>query len=131
MITAHTKDVLDAIFRERERQDARFGEQNHPLVSTSGQRSAANFVDYARKCCDEDAVAGTLTWQVILNEELYEALAETDPTKRREELVQLAAVVVAAIESEDRAAAAAAAAALTAETEAAGLYPVGNTEACS
>jgi hypothetical protein len=43
-----------------------------------------------------------VTWAHILTEEFYEALAEADPEKLREELVQVAAVAVAWVECLDR-----------------------------
>jgi hypothetical protein len=45
----------------------------------------------------------TLTWADILEEEIAEALAESDPVKLRAELVQSGAVIVAWIEAIDRA----------------------------
>lgn len=81
------KDVLDVIVRERERQDKRWGEQNHdPFL-----------------------------WMTILGEEYGEACKaalesrfgggherENGPEEYREELIQVAAVAIAAIECLDR-----------------------------
>ena len=71
--------VLNEVAEERERQDAKWGEQNHdPAI-----------------------------WLAILAEEFGEIgkeVLEPEPTDNyRRELVQLAAVAVAAIESFDRA----------------------------
>jgi len=41
------------------------------------------------------------TWEMILLEEVWEALAETDPVKLRAELIQVAAVAVAWVEDID------------------------------
>jgi malonyl CoA-acyl carrier protein transacylase len=43
-----------------------------------------------------------VTWEHILTEEHYEAMAEEDPTRLREELIQVAAVAVAWVEAIDR-----------------------------
>jgi hypothetical protein len=45
---------------------------------------------------------GDLTWDGILLEEVYEALAEADPVKLREELVQVAAVAASWVVALDR-----------------------------
>lgn len=102
-------DELDAMLRryrvatdvlhERERQDAKWGEQNHPIGTST---HAAQFRDSLREECDRAAKSGRLTWKHILFEEVYEALAETDPVKQRAELVQCAAVLFAMIECLDR-----------------------------
>jgi len=99
---AHTpaQAVLAEIAAERARQDARWGEQNHP-DGTDGQRwrDAANC---ARGMAEDAARNGRLTWLDIAREELFEAFAETDPAKLRAELVQVAAVAVAWVEAIDR-----------------------------
>ena len=48
--------------------------------------------------------SGAHSWDAILLEEVFEALAESDPVRRRAELVQVAAVAAAEIEAIDRAA---------------------------
>jgi len=47
-------------------------------------------------------VPGRVTWRAILEEEVAEAYAETDPEKLRAELVQVAAVAVKWVEAIDR-----------------------------
>lgn len=78
-----TMPTLNEVLKERERQDAKWGEQNH----------------------------GPLLWLAILGEEFgevskaaLEAVVMGDPTFKnyREELIQLAAVAVSMIESFDR-----------------------------
>lgn len=111
-----TFKVLVQIAEERERQDLKWGEQNH-RDGTGGQpdlfapdsfafvhmlamrKSAA---DGARRMCDEAANDGCVTWRDILREETEEAFAEHDPIKLREELVQVAAVCTNWIEAIDR-----------------------------
>lgn len=92
--------VLGEIQAERERQDERFGEQNHddgtglPIYQHSARRY--------RDAADRNAAAGVLTWRDVLLEEVHEALAEKDPAALRAELVQVAAVAVAWIAAIDR-----------------------------
>jgi hypothetical protein len=56
----------------------------------------------ARNSNDRAVREGTLTWTHILEEEVCEALAETDQERLREELVQVAAVACAWVECIDR-----------------------------
>lgn len=77
-------DVYMAISAERERQDAQWGEQNHPN-GTGG-------VD----------ARGEVTWRHILREEIAEAMAETNLVHLRAELIQAAAVCAAWVEAIDR-----------------------------
>jgi hypothetical protein len=121
----HPYWVLAEIAKERGRQDAKWGEQNHPLVDPSaveqptmvlGQmRTAypARLFDfyglptatYARKQCQQAAREGRSTWaDIILEEfcEFIEAAGLGDEAGARAELRQLAAVAVAAIQAMDR-----------------------------
>lgn len=106
-----TDNVLKEVAEERQLQDIRFDEQNHPIVSpTYGQSSRDFYHNEAllwKLTNDQRFKSGDLAWDGILLEEVYEALAESDPKKIRAELIQVAAVAVAAIECLDRAAASA------------------------
>lgn len=96
--------ILEEIKKERARQDAKWGEQNHKFT-TINEAYAKNIADICREQCDEQFALGEGTWQDILEEEVYEALAEAskgDMKAFREELIQVAAVVVAMIECVDR-----------------------------
>lgn len=95
-----TEVVLDDIEHERERQDGKWGEQNHP--NGTGGPVAIEHADYIRRQTDKAAEAGRLTWKDILDEETAEAFAEDDPVKLREELVQVAAVAASWVEALDR-----------------------------
>ena len=99
--------VLNEVVAERKAQDARWNEQNHPLTgsNTPGPRRATYeaAADNWKAVNDIRAKAGVIGWDGILLEEVYEALAESDPAKARVELVQVAAVAVAIIECIDRA----------------------------
>lgn len=93
--------VLDAVAAERGRQDNQWGEQNHP-DGTAADFTARAMRDSARVVCESKAKRGALTWADVLDEEYWEARAETDPARLRAELVQVAAVAVAWIEAIDR-----------------------------
>lgn len=112
-----TNDVLQEVLAERERQDAKWGEQNHPdgthpghvqllINGMQAQREATNGLatlgEYARNLTNALAAVGKLTYSEILWEEVCEAMEEGDPKCLREELVQVAAVAVAWVESIDR-----------------------------
>lgn len=110
--TARAK-VLLALNEERDRQDAKWGEQNHPDGTGTGMRplagiglkptaNASAWAAGAKVSTDELAAAGIVTYSDILLEEIFEALAEHDPEKLRNELVQSAAVIVQWVEAIDR-----------------------------
>lgn len=95
--------VLSEIADERARQDAKWGEQNHPDGTGPAFRT---FAESGRDRCQQAAADGELTWRDILREETGEAYAEQDAGALRTELIQVAAVAVAWIEAIDRRAAA-------------------------
>lgn len=104
--------AIEDVVAERAAQDAKWGEQNHPAMA-SGQGAGyeemvcAAAADRANHWKSENAgraADGTIGWDGILLEEVYEALAESDAALLRAELVQAAAVAVAWIECIDRAA---------------------------
>lgn len=92
--------ILNEVLRERDAQDAKFGQQNHP-DGTSGHNFRQH-ADAARRSCQDAARGGFLTWFHVAREEFWEAMAETDEDKLRAELVQNAAVFLAWIECIDR-----------------------------
>lgn len=91
--------VLAEIAAERRRQDARWGEQNHP--DGAGPTNAPE-ATLRRDECERARAAGELTWRHILLEEVAEAAAENEPKRLRDELIQVAAVAVAWAEALDR-----------------------------
>lgn len=93
-------NVINEVLAERERQDAKWGEQNHP--DGTGQPHAAHKPYRARRDCENAFAAGRGTWRHILVEEVAEAEAESDVFRLREELIQVAAVAVAWVEAIDR-----------------------------
>lgn len=97
------RNVLEDVAEENQRQDAKWGEQNH--TDGTGGRAAHAAADWARDVTETNAAAKQVTWQNILQEEVYEAFAEDDPAKLRTELIQVAAVAVQWIAALDRRAA--------------------------
>lgn len=105
MTTRDDLRALSAITRERARQDAKWGEQNHPDGTgalTTPMRDIAAF-DWAvhlaagaTGATDLAATRGDLTYWKILREEVFEAAAEEPGTDALvTELVQVAAVATA------------------------------------
>ncbi len=94
------KSILDEVYLERARQDAKWGEQNHP--NGTGGEWAQEEADSCRQLCDVAFQDGCGTFRLILAEEVAEAFAESDKTRLREELIQVAAVAVAWVEKLDR-----------------------------
>jgi hypothetical protein len=97
---AGRREPFAAVTAERAKQDSKWGEQNHP--DGTGEPHEAVLAEAKRRLCETAAGAGALTWRDILDEEVAEAFAETDPARLRAELVQVAAVAVAWIEAIDR-----------------------------
>ena len=91
--TPGLRAIAEEIDTERQRQLAKFGEQHHP--DGTGGSGALYVADRYRTIVDHALDAGTATWRDIALEEVYEALAETDPTRLRAELVQVAAICAA------------------------------------
>ncbi|RIT64099.1 hypothetical protein D2E95_01900 [Mycobacteroides abscessus] len=117
-----TEHVLQLVAAERQRQQDKWGEQNHPNIVSSGtyadaiRGESARFYGIptaaeAKARTDERARRGEVTWMDILIEELAEAaeaadiyqmnrevfrLEDADSLRRAvvEELVQVAAVAV-------------------------------------
>lgn len=100
-----TDRVLCEVADERIRQDEKWGEQNHP-DGTARPGDLALVALAVKSTTDaamaNEAVPGTLTWRLILDEEVREAFAERDPAGLRAELIQVAAVATAWIEAIDR-----------------------------
>lgn len=95
------RDVSEAVGMEIDRQNRRWGVQDHPLIGgnmpsvTRGTyvSQAANFK--RRNNCR--VAAGNLGWDTILLEEVYEALESQTPEGAIEELIQVAAVAMQAV----------------------------------
>jgi hypothetical protein len=111
----HTESVLREVAAERVRQDAKWGQQNHPSVDQTLARRRGGCTqermceeyeipseDRAKQKCENATANGTVTYAHIAVEEMSEAVSAKYDTARRVELVQLAAVVVGWIEAIDR-----------------------------
>ncbi len=102
MSTFLIRDDFDlGVWRERARQDEKFGEQNLP--NGTGSAGWGIQSDLAKHNCDRAMKQGLHTWRHVLTEEVYEAFAETDETKLKAELIQVAAVCKAWIQCIERA----------------------------
>lgn len=91
-------EILADVADEMGNQEEKWGVQEHPMVSPA-PGCLLDEEHYERRANDWKAEndfrvkRGTLAWDGIVAEELYEALAETDPVLIEAELVQTAAVV--------------------------------------
>jgi hypothetical protein len=92
--------VLADLNKERDQQDEMWGPQySHPDGTGGVHRWLA---DSYRDLCQANFDAGEGTFADILLEEVFEAMAESDPVLLRGELVQAGAVIVKWIEAIDR-----------------------------
>ncbi|WP_372699396.1 hypothetical protein [Arthrobacter sp. JSM 101049] len=105
--------ALADVAAERTRQNEKWGEQNHPdgtgprefpLAAMGGESvfDAQELAAQATRTTDHRAANRMLTWKDILLEEVFEALAESDPVSLRTELIQVAAVAAQWAEAIDR-----------------------------
>jgi chromosome segregation ATPase len=97
--------VLQEVQQERERQNAKWGIQDHPdgtCEGPGGAKAARQHADAAKSICNQFAKVKQVTWSHILTEEMMEAYAETEPVKLRTELIQVAAVATQWVECIDR-----------------------------
>ena len=91
--------IYEEIAAERKRQDEKWGEQNHSMISATGYlRLADTNAAYYKKCNERE----NKSWMNILLEEVHEVFAETDPVKQKEEMIKVCAVGVAIVEYLDR-----------------------------
>lgn len=94
--------VLIGIDQERHRQLEKWGNQNGKREDGTGHAVFAhNAREYQRQNDARHAAGKSGVWTKILLEEVYEALAETDPLALRKELIQCAAVCTAWVEDID------------------------------
>lgn len=122
-LTRATRAICDVI-AERKRQNLKWGEQNHPDGTGAAEPVLLDLTVQLRLLGDEPrnimvipaaelalaaqhaeqyaASAGRSTWAHVLLEEVFEALAESDPVALRFELVQVAAVAAQWAEAIDR-----------------------------
>lgn len=99
--TPGLKAFAEAVDTERQTQLAKWGDQRH--ADGTGAEYYVGMADQARD--DVEHAAETPKgprWALILLEEVYEALAESDPVQLRAELIQAAAVIAAWVSDLDR-----------------------------
>jgi len=100
--------ICEEIKKERDRQNDKWGQQNHDLVDYTYTPEGMNRCyeilseERAKYLCESSVKHGNLTWGHIIVEELVEALCAKTVKEQREELIQCGAVIVAMIESLDR-----------------------------
>lgn len=87
------------VLNERDRQEAKFGPLHYP--DGTGRPGDDETVKRLKAACKANTPAED-NWRDILAEEVAEAFAETDRSKLRTELVQVAAVAQAWVEDIDR-----------------------------
>lgn len=95
-----TSPVLAAIDAERQAQHELRGDQ-HLQDGTSNIAATRWQREFDQALCEDATREGRLTWQLVAQEEISEAFAETDPALLRAELIQAAAVLVAWVEDID------------------------------
>lgn len=103
------REIYNEIEAERLRQDAKWGEQNHPIRPEGRRKDGLLWHDWfgflaraAKDTCDRAAKKGKITWCHILREEFAEVFAEADGNGQRAELIQMLAVGTAMVECIDR-----------------------------
>ena len=114
-VVNNIENVLEEIRQERSRQEAKWGQQNHPcldqtLLNRVGSCTPERMCEHyeipsenrAKFLCENSFQNNQVSYAHIALEEFSEVVSEFDPAKRRKELVQLASVVVAWIEKIDR-----------------------------
>jgi hypothetical protein len=107
------RPTLEEVAQERLRQVDKWGHQNHPdgtgpgvfiLGSTKNNLHhlyGSELADVFRRKCGRN-LPHEDNWRDILLEEVFEAMAEDEPDRLREELIQVAAVACAWVDAIDR-----------------------------
>lgn len=109
---SHPAKIWAQVLTERARQDAKWGEQNHP--NGTGPRENWGYRELRWYTSNEEAADiirtatqlaqryNSPTWRGILMEEVAEVSAASDTDALRDELIQVIAVAVAWVECLDR-----------------------------
>lgn len=98
-LDALTAEPWASVRLERQRQTDKWGVQDLPDGTGDLFERLRDMVTAE---CDIATDLNRLTYRHVLLEEVYEALAESDPAKLRAELVQVAAVAIQWVEAIDR-----------------------------
>lgn len=93
--------VLDEIRAERDRQDEKWGEQNHADCPASSNRAQElrSIGQYLESTARRQLSDGDVSWAAILAEEIGEALQARSIEELKAELIQVAAVAAAWVEA--------------------------------
>lgn len=103
--------LLGKVGQEMQRQQDKWGEQNHPswllddVFMICEEHGIELSTDMAKGLCDERLDASVCSWQDILNEEVLEARDEAindNQEALKEELIQIAAVALSWVQSIER-----------------------------
>lgn len=92
--------LFEELHGELQRIYEKWGDQNHD--DGTGGSLLAYEREMARLSCQHAARSGYVTWMMILREEFFEAVAESDPARVRAELIQVAGVALTWIDAIDR-----------------------------
>lgn len=95
------ESILAEVLNESASAMRKFGAQTGLPDGTGVNDWDREAADMARKFCQESSAAGKVTWRLILEEEVQEAFAESDPTLLRAELLQVMAVCLRWIDAID------------------------------
>jgi len=71
-------------------------------LGMGGDEFLAAYAEQMKRLCDEYRKLGNCTWRIVLEEEVAEAIAEHEPEKIREELIQVMAVCARIIRQMER-----------------------------
>lgn len=93
------ESIISDVLQEVQNQVDRWGNQKYP--DGTGSPAFGAMADAARKACDRADQEQTTTWLHIAREEFWEAMAEQDKDRLRQELVQLIAVGVSWVKDID------------------------------
>lgn len=83
-------------YKERKRQNKKWGDQRHPLHDLTSERALA-FSEVSKNICNKKARQKKLTWRDILQEEVDEVYASQNKEDQITELIQVIAVCCAII----------------------------------
>jgi len=100
--------IISEVLKERARQDRKWGQQDLPDGTGPDETgpgliwSYSDMRELAQEACDDARDADDRRMDLVLLEEVFEALAEQQPGPLRIELLQVAAIAVKWIEMIDR-----------------------------
>jgi hypothetical protein len=87
---------VGAVLAEMHMQDLKWGERTvHPNGTGPDFGFTPRLADAMRNRAQKAFSQGSGSWMLILQEEFYEAMAETSPKLLKKELIQVAAVALA------------------------------------